>query len=378
MLNDKQFAPYEVYIKNISKINDFEELTDISYGLTQQLLFKHPKNNLPKIEYKNTKSTFKTSSYSMADSRVENVTLSCSWLTINEYSKKTNKTITEVDKLLKNNALGTTQIDPKTNNCLIIWPQSFNTKSIDELPEPGKKSYTVTMSITALTSKEEDLEDLENFEDIQKRFLSLAHSIGKPEDMHENAENTLYRSCFLLHWTSFEVYIRSVLDEIILKNPEILFNDRQSEKQNISYKDLFHYSNELKSISSLKTRIIENEISKHEGDGKSIHGIINFLKEKLNFTKDPYKGWYNLNGIRKETSYNDLMELKDVRNSLIHDAGFPKSSFFSINASVKNKNGEIIIDNAYYLRARLILKSVSFNLMKLITNKEYEINKGKG
>jgi hypothetical protein len=221
----------------------------------------------------------------------------------------------------------------------------------------------------------QNLKDLHNFENIQKRFLTLAHSIGKPNDVNKNSINILYRSCFLLQWNCFEVYLRSLLDEIIRQNPIILFGDKQSEKLTITYKDLFHYSNKFESLEVLQSKIIENEIAKQEGDGKSIHGIINFIKSKLSFEEDPYKCWYQLKGKTMYTSYQSLIELKDVRNSLMHDAGFPNKDFFTTYSKVsKKRNGEIVINQDYYLKAVLSMKSIAYNLAESVAHNKYKIS----
>jgi len=374
MNKEEEFLPYKIYLKNTKQINEFEELTDISFGLSQQLLFKHDKNDLPKIDYSNDKDILNKISYSMGDLKVTNTKEKCKWVTIFDYAELASTTIEEINKLLANSELGTTSINPETKEVLIIWPQTYKNKSFDELPEPGKKKFSVTLEINAVNDFEEDIEDMTNFESIQKKFLALAHSIGNPEEVNKNAKNILYRSCFILQWTCFEVFLRNVVDDVVKQNPELLFDDKQSEKLSVTYKELFNYSKKFQDIESLQSKIIENEIAKQEGDNKSVHGIINFLKAKLKFKKDPYSGWYKLKGEHMLTCYNDLIELKDVRNSLMHDAGFANSSFFIDYPNVTNNNGEIIINSDYYLKSKLILRSIAFNIASLIVKKEYKTN----
>lgn len=370
------FAPYQTYLKNISQINDFEELTDISYALSQQLLFKYPKKELPKfVDNINKLEALKSGYYSMADVTTKNVKLKCQWITLQEFASKTKRTIEQVEKLISQNKLGTTTIHPTSNEKLIIWPQSYKNEPINKLPKPGKSTFSVVLKIKASISNEENLEDLDNFENIQKKFLTLAHSLGKPKDVNKNSTNILYRSCFLLHWTLFEVFLRSSLDQILIQNPELIFNDKQAEKLTITYKDLFHFSNKLSDIHSLQSKLVENEIAKQEGDGKSIHGIINFIKSKLQFDKDPYKAWYQYKGKRIETSYQSLIELKDARNVLMHDAGFPNAEFFTKYPNTQNRKGELIIDSDYYLNSTLTLRSIAFNLTQQIINKKYKVTK---
>lgn len=369
----EEFPPYKMYLDNTQRVTEFEELSEISFNLSQQLLFKYSKEDLPKIDHSDKDELFKSISYSMADFKVMD-TSETRWLTKSQYAEKTKFSIKKIEKLLTKGELGTTYLDPETKETLIIWPQSFNKRDINDLPKPGKVKFKVVVEINASADMNENVEDMDNFEVIQKKFLSLAHSIGKPEDVNKNAKNTLYRSCFILQWTCFEVYLRSLLDEVIKQNPEILFDDKQAEKLFLSYKELFNYSKKFESITSLQSRIIENEIAKQEGENKSVHGIINFLKCKFKFNKDPYVGWYNIRGVRKETCYNDLIEHKEVRNSLMHDSGFPDSSFFSDYPNVPTANGEIIINLDYYLKAKLTMRSIAYNLTNLIVMKEYSTN----
>jgi hypothetical protein len=372
---ETSFTPYQTYLKNVSQINDFEELTGISYALSQQLLFKYPKRELPKIKHLYKPEILISGSYSMADVTTKKIKLNCKWITLQEFASKTKRTIEQVEKLISQNKLGPISKHPKSSERLVIWPQSYKNEPVDKLPAPGKSAFSANLEITASIDTTEDIEDMDNFENIQKKFLTLAHSLGKPKDVNKNSINILYRSCFLLHWTLFEVFLRSVLDQILIQNPELIFDDKQAEKLTITYKDLFKYSNKFSDINSLQSKLIENEIDKQEGDGKSIHGIINFIKSKLQFDKDPYQAWYQFKGKGIVTSYQSLIELKDVRNVLMHDAGFPNADFFTKYPKTRNRKGELIIDSDYYLNAKLTLRSIAYFLTKQIVNKKYKVAK---
>jgi hypothetical protein len=311
----------------------------------------------------------------MADVTAEKSKILCKWITIQEFATKTDQTIQQVEKLISQNKLGSIVLDPKSHEKLIIWPQSYKNEPLNKLPKPGSSKYSVVLKIKASVKDKSNIEDLEDFENIQKKFLMLAHSLGKPKELGKNSTNILYRSCFLLHWTLFEVFLRSTLDKILIQNPELLFDDKQADKLTITYKDLFHFSNKLSDINCLQSKLIESEIAKQEGDGKSIHGIINFIKSKLQFDKDPYKAWYQFKGKRIETSYQSLIELKEVRNVLMHDAGFPNSDFINRYPKIRYRKGELIVDSDYYLNATLTLRSIAYNLASQISNNKYKVSK---
>lgn len=59
----------------------------------------------------------------------------------------------------------------------------------------------------------------------------------------------------------------------------------------------------------------------------------------------------------------------------MHDAGFPTSDFFSKYPKIRNQKGELIVDEDYYLNAKLTLRSIAYNLTLQITNKKYNATK---
>jgi hypothetical protein len=68
----------------------------------------------------------------------------------------------------------------------------------------------------------------------------------------------------------------------------------------------------------------------------------------------------------------DLVELKDVRNALLHDGGTPSESFFEKYPTVKRRGNDIVIDEEYYLRSGLILDSITFGIADSIDKGEYD------
>lgn len=361
---EKNFKPYNIYIKNIKQITEFNQLSELSLGLAQQLLFKYPKKELSPLVL--NKERVKTASYSMADMEIDEVKEVCTWISFKEYAKKTGKSLQMIEELAMDGQLGRIKSHPEDGKGVLIWPQEFKDKELDKLPEPGKNQYSVSCKVTVSADIDLDIEDVDNFEDIQKQFLYMAHSMGKPDEVTERASEMFYRSSLIHHWTAFEVYLRSAIHELFRLNPKVLIDDKQVGKTTITYKEIFSLSDSFSNIEELRKSMIELEIQRQESNSKSVHGLINFLKDKFKFKKDPYEGWYVFNGVRYNTHYNDLMEIKEVRNALIHDAGFPNKSFFSDYPNVPNREGYIVIDQEYYLKCKLILNTIAFNITKSI------------
>lgn len=373
--SDLKFPPYKNYLENQKYIDNFSQLTEIAYGITQQLLFKNPRNQLPKIRLPKIQPD--RLSYSMADREIESVEMSCGWLTYDEYAKKYELESNEVKQDAIRGKLGPVLKHPKSDKEVIIWPKEMQSKPVEELPKPGKYSFQIIVRQTAHAPLPLDLEKKEAFERTQNIFLRMAHSLGEPENVAERAEEVLYRSCFLLQWTVFEVFIRSTVQELIRRHPTKIASTQQSKKISIDYEQLLNMSMNLSSIESLRDSLIQREIDRLQDGDKSVHGLINFLKSEFGFEKDPYQAWFVWEGERKTTHYEDLMELKNVRNALIHDGGSPSQHFFHKYPKVPRRNKSILINEDYYIKSKLILSSIAFVIADCISKKKYKVSEQK-
>lgn len=364
------FEPYLTYLQNQKDIADFSQLTHLSYGVMQQLLFLNPKERLPKI--KAFKSSAQEMSFSMADQSVNSVELICGWLDYEEYAEKCKLNVDEVRTKAEAGELGVVQKHPQTQKEVIIWPSAAQTKPLAELPELGKNKYQVTVSTTAkITLAAWDLPSEENFQEVQDTILSLAHATGKPEEVAERAEQELYKSCFLLEWTIFEVFVKSTIYALMIKHPQKLSAGKRGKSSVLTYDEIMSMTKSLSSITSLRDSLIQREIDQRQDNNESIHGLINFLKSEFRFEKDPYKAWYVFKGKKLTATYIDLMKLKNTRNALMHDGGKPTSKFFTDYPEIKNREGTIIIDEEYYSQSSLILRSIAFSIANDIDRGRY-------
>jgi hypothetical protein len=79
------FAPFTAYRRFETEVNEFVNLTALSYGLAQQLLFKTPRQSLRDFL---PSPAFTDLSFSMADQEVGAVERTCSWLSLAKYAEK--------------------------------------------------------------------------------------------------------------------------------------------------------------------------------------------------------------------------------------------------------------------------------------------------
>jgi len=370
MSTAQEYPPYANYSETVRYVEDFVQISDLAYGITRQLMKKHSKDSLIDVEMPRPKK--KELSFSMADIRVKNVEFVCGWLSFEAYAGKLGIDLTEVEALASAKKLGPIPKHPETNIDLVIWPEEFQSKELAELPEPGKSKFKPQFSITAKASVELDDEKEDSFEETQKRLLSLAHQVGETEELGTKAETMLYQSSLLLQWTAFEVYIRETIHDLFRRHPGKLAKGQKGSFASLSYADVLRMSEDFSSIAALQESIVNLEIEKHKKDGASISGLINFLKSEFKFEEDPYKAWYVIEGDMRTASFAKVTEIKDVRNSLIHDAGKNVEDLLAMYPNLIEKEGGLIVSNAYYTECVYVLRGIAFSIAKSITTGKYK------
>lgn len=368
---DTTFTPYRIYRINIQQIIDFEQITKLSYGIAQQLLFRYPQETLSNLKL--PKPQINQLSYTPADLTVTGVEEKCRWVNLDEYADFSGKTLDEIQKQVDANQLGPIEKHPESGETLIIYPEAFHALPRAQLPEIGKKKYCVSLKTKATVSIEFDALDTTNFEATQQQFLHLAHAVGKPTEVGERAEEMLYRSCLILYWTAFEVFIRSTVHELFRQHPEVIASGKRGKSNTITYEELLNLSCRFSDAEALRASLVERAIEREESEGRSVHGLINLLKSEFRFEDDPYSSWYVLNGERQKTTYTELMMVKDTRNALLHDAGQPNSELFAKYPVVPSRDGNIAITQDFYKRCSLTLDSISYKIANIVEKGRYKV-----
>ena len=249
------FEPYKNYIELYEYIDNFLSISSLSYEITNQLLNKHNKSQVEDIELPEPNK--KTLSFSMADLKVKDVEFVCGWISCSEYAKKVELTEEEVINNADTGLYGHKSEHPESGECILIWPQEYQTKNLEELPKAGKSKFKPKVSITAKADLSFDTDELTGFEDKQMQLVRLAHAVGDKDKVTSKAEAMLFQSSFLLNWTAFEVFIRETIHALFKMHPKKLTKGQKGAAQSISYKDIFQMSDEFDSIDKLKHSLVD-------------------------------------------------------------------------------------------------------------------------
>jgi hypothetical protein len=362
------FPPYIAFRASMGQIHEFTELTELSYELTQQLLFKFPKSELPHVCPK--RPPFEEVSFSLAGVEVVSIDRIYGWITVEDYALKVGADAEVIRGQAQRGTLGPTEQHPKTGEMLLIWPTNYQAQPKEELPIIGQSMYKVKYTITARAPLETDPVDLSSFEDTQAKFLRLAHALGEPSKVTERAREILNRTTLLLCWTVFEIFLRETIQEMIRRHPIVLISGKRGQ-ETLTYKEVATLTSGFTSLEGILEQLVIRELDKSESGGESVHGLINYLKSQFRFKQDPYKTGYVFKGQYHETSYGDLKQLKDMRNALVHDAGRVSASFLQTYPNVPVRDGVILVDDAIWLQSILLLESIAFNIAEAIEHERY-------
>jgi hypothetical protein len=364
------FPPYVAFLASKRQIYEFTELTELSYRLAQQLLFKFPKSELPHVREKRPR--LEELSFSRADREFVSADLVCGWITVEDYALRIGSDVEVIREQAQRGILGPAEQHPETGEMLLIWPADYHTQPREKLPSVGKNTYEVTYRTTAHATLMTDPTDLSSFEVTQAKFLRLAHALGEPSKVAERAKEILNRTTLLLYWTVFEIFLRDTIQEMIRRHPIVLISGKRGQ-ETLTYKEFATLTSGFTSLDGILERLIIRELDKSESEGESVHGLINYLKSQFCFKQDPYKTWYVFKGQSHQTSYVDLKRLKDMRNALIHGGGQVSASFLQAYPDVPVRDGFIIVDDATLLQSILLLESLAFNITDAIEREQYTL-----
>ena len=253
---------------------------------------------------------------------------------------------------------------PNDGAPLILWPPEERRPEDFNAPDPGTYTFKLkeTIRANAEVNEEFDLSDPEQLRTARNVYLNLAHSLGKTEDVAAHAEDMLYRSVYLLQWTSFESFLRETIETLLAEHPQVIIQSA-GRKTSLSYEEVFAMSNQLSSLDNLRKELIELEVQRLRAGGRSVHGLINFLKSAFKFEVDPYRAWYVVKGQRREATYNSLMAIKARRNALAHEFA----------TAIPDDSGITPVTSDEYREAELTLRSVAYSIASSIYYKRYDV-----
>ncbi len=354
-LDDDYRKIYDEFLK----IEKFRKVTLLSYGLSHKLLEESKEENLIE-KYMELLNQNTEISYCQGDAHVNSAELICEWISEEEYAERYKLPLENIKEKRLSGKLGHTIT--KDNVSYVIWPKEQQAETSKILPKLGEKKYNVKIDhqVSRNISMNGEVDG----------FLAL---MGKEEDtidiLENKAKNLLNENCFLLGWSAFELYVKDIIYTLYHMKPESFFNEKQNSKEGVTYNDIYQLSDAFRDIEKLRESIIERIISKSEENEKGIHGSINLIKDKYLKGKDPYDTWYIYNGNKKRTNYMQLMDIKSIRNSLVHDRGnINPERWKKIGEFKPEKQGKntLLITDQFYEESMLALKAISFNLRNLL------------
>ena len=356
-----QFEPYASYVARSDRLREFVTLTSISYKLAEQMLFSTVPERLSDVMLNIPAPS--TWSYSMADARPQSITITAAWLRYSEYAKREGLTVAEVMTLAKSGQLGAIAAHPSDGAPVILWPPANRRGEGFGVLEPGYYRIQAKEEITVQAEVEVnfDLSDPNELSAARRLYLSLAHSLGDPGEVNPRAEEILFRASYLLQWTSFEIFLREVVEYLLMKHPQSIVLSA-GRKASISYSELLDMSGQLTSVDELRQALIDLEVQRLRAGGRSVHGLINFLKSAFKFEHDPYKAWYVIKGRRREVGYERLVEVKDRRNALVHES--ERTDYRGVGAAP--------VTDDEYSEMELILRSVAYSIAADTCHENYQ------
>lgn len=333
---------YKAYRDGTQEIDNFVRMTSLSYGLAQHALLARRSIN-PDSEFPAEKFML-SSSYAMGDLAIDKRIAQLGWVDFTEYARRREIPVEEIEIRARNGEFGPVAVEPGSENPVLRWPPE--SVDIPNFPEPGK--WTVKLRLHAQVDLHESLtpEGSQEFSEVREEFLRLTGALGDASRVADHAEVHLFRSAFLLQWTTFEIFVRQAVRGLMLANRESLFAGKRG-KDSISKKDLLEILTKSPNIDATWSLLVDRELSEFRG----VHSLINYMKSEFNFHQDPYKAWFVYKGAVEHATYQTLVETKNDRNRLIHE-GEPLES----RQSLPETNRE------WYEKRRLTLRSIAFSI----------------
>ncbi|HEX5115953.1 MAG TPA: hypothetical protein VFW65_12215 [Pseudonocardiaceae bacterium] len=348
-----------VYQQATREIDHFVELTRLTYLVTNEQLTLNPKASLvdgPDIPH----DPGQFISHSDADDTVAKADL-FGWVSFSQYSSLGGLPVEDVEGQAREGRLGRVRQHPKTKQDLVIWPPSAQLQPDERLPTPGDEPrmvVTVTLSGTAPLDTKALGDGEEGARNRLNLLLKLVHQLGDPDSVIGQAHSALDTGGFLQHWIAFEVFLKSTVIHMLRKHPEKLKRRRGGSK--IDVEEILTWTDNFSSsMKQFQDNLIEHELAAMQAEQGSVHGAIRYLKDNFSFAADPYEAPYTHDHEERRTSYKKLRNLKDLRNTLVHEGDQTET--------------DDSVEPVDYDEAVLVLKTIAYHIADMIISDEYNL-----
>ncbi|GGR68049.1 hypothetical protein GCM10008959_32660 [Deinococcus seoulensis] len=292
------------------------------------------------------------------------------WVTLDEFSNRKSLSLPEVKIMAASGKLGETKIDDSGVE-YILWHREEKRPEPEDHPPLGMGVYVVRQELQIQKSITISFSDKDSAAEAKLSLVALLKKLGPPENVYRSAVEELNKSCFVMIWTQFEIFLGGYVDEIFKRHPEKMMSDRRFRDLTINFQALLVATNGLSSIDKLREYLVDRILSDARSQSRSIASIIDTLKSIVKFTDDPYRAQYICRGVKREVKRSYLDDLRIMRNSIVHsdgaDLGSLSGELFEID---ENK---LIITDEIYHESVLVIRSFAASLNKSIVNGKYRL-----
>jgi hypothetical protein len=364
-IDPEQFVPFKRYLENRDSLTKHITATELAYALAVCTLSDNRLEAVDPITLKGTADPIilkEADSFSKADFGVRSVKRLYGWVNFDEYIELEKISIEEFRNRLDAGLLGRVEKHPKTKEFIIIWPTAKYASPEADALTLGMSQWSVeTRGPSKIVGIQFDSEDESSLDQARKALVYLGRELGEAHSVYTEAQELFYRGSFLNLWTSFEIFVKDSFADLVRRFPLSLATLPDWKKLSLAYSDLVIQTDGLQDISSLREILISAEIAKAETGGRNISGLINLLKAMFNWSDDLYQRPYREGGVTLKTNYNDLNEIREVRNALAHQNS-QQTGILEKSSRLKFVEGRPAVDKDYLHWAGVVMSSIAHGI----------------
>ena len=349
---------YDLFEKEYKKIHEYFVFSGLSFALVGTM------QDQAKEKAKQTKIRVKKkeSSFSKADHKIEEISVICEWVSLQEYSEREKLPLNSIEEQARAGVLGPTH--EEGSELYVIWPKERQQDT--DLPEFGKKMFEIKYS--------QSIETKAIIENSEQALSALGHYPDLAGTI-DRSQQQLCPTCLLLYWTAFEGFVKDFIDTLYYLHPEQVL--KKYGKNPMTLNAVFDGSHRFTDMDSLKRRVLEEVLAKY--DRENISKLIEFVEDcYLSKGTDPFSTKFIYSGDKTEVNRGHLDQIRIIRNALIHYNGRLSEKEWKLIDLVPREGDNPVVQISEDSLGKMyyILKSIAYNLFDL-TSKQYPEGKGK-
>ncbi len=180
--------------------------------------------------------------------------------------------------------------------------------------------------------------------------------------------DVLHSSCFLCEWHCFGVFMRSTVRSMLQAHPSVLAS--LNPERTISYGELLTASDGLSSLAKLRNTLITAEIERRQAGGRSVIGLIDFLKQYFHLRIDPYAVEYLDQGHRSTASRRELELVGEICALLSREC--PRPSAIAAYPQLIWREQAVVVTESYFNQSKHMLNAIAAEIARCVEHRWYE------